>query len=283
MCKVLNVSRASFYHHFYYSKDISNEKSELLATILKIYYDSKKTYGAPRIATVLCNEGRNISIKTVGKYMNILGIRSISSLKFPKKKNTMNDNEKCKIQNLIKYLDVNRPNQVWVTDITYIKTKEDGWVYLSSIIDLYSRKVIAWNIGSEMKKELVLQTLKMAFKKRNYPTNVIIHSDKASQYRSHAFRELITKHHCIFSYTSLNHSCDENAHQESFHASLKKEWLYLYTYNTLAEVKRAVFQYIEGFYNPKRLHSSLGYVSPDTFETNFFLQIPLLPMSNLLT
>ena len=95
MCKVLNVSRASFYHHFYYSKDISNEKSELLATILKIYYDSKKTYGAPRIATVLCNEGRNISIKTVGKYMNILGIRSISSLKFPKKKNTMNKIFRC--------------------------------------------------------------------------------------------------------------------------------------------------------------------------------------------
>lgn len=283
MCKVLNVSRASFYHHFYYSKDNSNEKSELLVKISEIHYDSKRTYGAPRITAVLRNEGRNISIKTVGKYMNILGIKSISSIKFPKRKNTMSDSEKNKIQNLIKDLDVNRPNQVWVTDITYIKTKEEGWVYLSSIIDLYSRKVIAWNIGRDMKKELVIQTLEMAFKKRNYPTNIIIHSDKGSQYRSHAFRELITKHHCIFSYTSLNHSCDENAHQESFHASLKKEWLYLQTYNTLADVKRAVFQYIEGFYNSKRLHSSLGYVSPDTFETNFLLQIPLLSMSNLLT
>lgn len=283
MCKTLNVSRASFYHYFYYSKDGSNPKSELLAKILEIYYDSKRTYGAPRIAVVLGKGGHKISTKTVNKYMNILGIKSTSHLSFPKKKNSMNDSEKSKIKNLIKNLDIIRPNQVWITDITYIKTKEEGWVYLSSIIDLYSRKVIAWNIGHNMRKELVIQTLEMAFKKRNYPTNVIIHSDKGSQYRSHAFRCLIAKHHCIFSYTSLNHSCDENAHQESFHASLKKEWIYLQTYNTLSDVKRAVFQYIEGFYNSKRLHSSLGYVSPDTFETNFLLQIPLLSMSNLLT
>lgn len=283
MCKTLNVSRASFYHYFYYSKDDSNRKSELLAKILKIYYDSKRTYGAPRIAVVLGKEGHKISTKTVSKYMNILGIKSTSSLSFPKKKNSMSDSEKLKIKNLIKNLDIIRPNQVWITDITYIKTKDEGWVYLSSIIDLYSRKVIAWNIGHNMRKELVIQTLEMAFMKRNYPTNVIIHSDKGSQYRSHAFRALVAKHHCIFSYTSLNHSCDENAHQESFHASLKKEWIYLQTYNTLSDVKRAVFQYIEGFYNSKRLHSSLGYVSPDTFETNFLLQIPLLSMSNLLT
>lgn len=283
MCKTLNVSRASFYHYFYYSKDGSNRKSELLAKILKIYYDSKRTYGAPRIAVVLGKEGHKISTKTVSKYMNILGIKSTSSLSFPKKKNSMSDSEKLKIKNLIKNLDIIRPNQVWITDITYIKTKDEGWVYLSSIIHLYSRKVIAWNIGHNMRKELVIQTLEMAFMKRNYPTNVIIHSDKGSQYRSHAFRALVAKHHCIFSYTSLNHSCDENAHQESFHASLKKEWIYLQTYNTLSDVKRAVFQYIEGFYNSKRLHSSLGYVSPDTFETNFLLQIPLLSMSNLLT
>lgn len=283
MCEVLNVSRASFYHYFFYSKDQANEKSNLLIRISEIYYDSKQTYGAPRITAVLRKEGLTISVKTVSKYMNILGLKSISSLKFPKKKNTMSDEEKKNIKNLIKDLNIHRPNQVWTTDITYIKTKQDGWVYLSSIIDLYSRKVIAWNIGHDMKKELVLKTLEMAFKNRNYPTNVIIHSDKGSQYRSYAFRKLVTSHHCLFSYTSLNHSCDENANQESFHASLKKESIYLQSYNTLSDVKRVIFQYIEGFYNTRRLHSSLGYVSPNTFESNFFLQIPLLPMSNLLT
>ena len=283
MCIVFHISRASFYHYFYYSNDTSRHKSQLLARISEIYYDSKRIYGAPRISAVLRKEGLRISTKTVSIYMNILGIKSISSLSFPKKKNSMSDSEKAKIKNLIKNIDIIRPNQVWTTDITYIKTKEDGWVYLSSIIDLFSRKVIAWNIDYNMKKELVIQTLETAFKVRDYPTNVIIHSDKGSQYRSHSFRHLISKHHCLFSYTSLNHSCDENAHQESFHASLKKEWLYLYSFNTLSDVKRAVFQYIEGFYNSKRLHSSLGFVSPISFESNFFLHIPLLPMSNLLT
>ena len=134
-----------------------------------------------------------------------------------------------------------------------------------------------------MKKELVIQTLNLAFKNRNYPFNVIIHSDKGSQYRSHAFRQLVLKHNCLFSYTSLNHSCDENATQESFHATLKKEWLYHQSFNTLQDVERAVFEYIEGFYNTKRVHSSIGYTSPNDFESNFFTKIPLLSLSNLLT
>lgn len=282
MCDVFNVSRASFYHYFYYSNK-SDYKLKLLIKILEIYYNSHRIYGAPRIAAVLRNEGHNVSVKTVGKYMNILDIKSIIYEKFPAKNNRMSDKEKSLINNLIKDLDITHPNQVWITDITYIKTKEEGWVYLSSIIDLYSRKVIAWNIGKNMKKELVLKTLNMAFKNRKNPKHVIVHSDKGSQYRSHAFRKLISDHHCLYSYTSLNHSCDENANQESFHASLKKEWLYHQSFNTLLDVQRAVFEYIEGFYNTNRLHSSLGFSSPNAFENNFFDKIPLLTLSNLLT
>lgn len=283
MCEVLNVSRASFYKYWYQRNNNVETKVYILSRILTIYYNSKRIYGAPRIASVLRNEGLNISTKTVSKYMNILDIHSISYTKFPKKKSTMNDKEKALIVNLIKDLDVYRPNQVWITDITYIKTKEDGWVYLSSIIDLFSRKVISWNIGHNMKKELVITTLNNAFKNRNNPSNVIIHSDKGSQYRSHAFRKLISSHHCLFSYTSLNHSCDENANQESFHASLKKEWLYHMSFNTINDVKRAVFEYIEGFYNDHRLHSSLGYLSPTDYETNFKLNVPLISLSTILT
>lgn len=283
MCDTLNVPRSSFYHYFYYSNNNSTKKSELLTRIAQIYYDSKRIYGSPRITAVLRNEGHGVSVKTVGKYMNILGIHSIIAEKFKKKNNRMSDEEKSLIINLIKDLDIYRPNQVWVTDITYIKTKYDGWVYLSSIIDLFSRKVIAWNIDYNMKKELVIQTLQTAFKSRNFPKNVIIHSDKGSQYRSHAFRKLVVSNNCLFSYTSLNHSCDENANQESFHASLKKEWLYQQSFDTKEDVERAVFEYIEGFYNPIRVHSSLGYVSPITFEFNFFNKIPLLSLSNLLT
>ena len=280
LCKVLHVSRSSFYHYFYYSSDVNSfDKVHLISRILDIYYDSKCIYGAPRIAKVLNKEGINISVKTVSKYMHILDIQSVVASRFPKKKNSMSEKEKSLIINLIKDLNVSRPNQVWVTDITYIKTSLDGWVYLSSIIDLYSRKVIAWNIGRNMKKELVIKTLNSAFENRNFPYNVIIHSDKGSQYRSKSFRNLVLSHHCLFSYTSLNHSCDENAVQESFHASLKKEWLYNQKFDTLEDVQRAAFEYIEGFYNPKRIHSSIGYSSPEQFEFDYFSQLPpLLPV-----
>lgn len=274
MCDVLQVSRSSFYHYFYYSSDNSQNLLNLLLDILRIYHDSKMIYGSPRITAVLRKEGYTISSKTVSKYMNILGIQSIVKSKFPRKKSSLTDNEKSLIVNLIKNLSITHPNQVWITDITYIKTKYDGWVYLSSIIDLYSRKVIAWNVSNNMKKELVITTLNNAFKARGNPKNVIIHSDKGTQYRSHDFRHIIIKHNCLFSYTSLNHSCDENSNQESFHASLKKEWLYQKSFNNLKEVERAVFEYIEGFYNSKRIHSSLGYVSPLDFETEFYFQKP---------
>lgn len=240
MCNVLNISRASFYHYFYYSNnEIKNKKkSNLLIRIAQIYYDSKKIYDTPRIKAVLCKEGINISVKSVNKYMNLLGLKSIVYLNHSKSNNKLSDYEKSLIINRIKDLNIIRPNQVWTTDITYIKTKEEGFVYLSSIIDLFSRKIIAWNIGRNMKKDLVIKTLLMAFKNRNFPINVIIHSDKGSQYRSHAFRRIIVQHNCLYSYTSFHHSCDENANQESFHASLKKEWLYRNSFNNLNDVKR---------------------------------------------
>lgn len=283
MCKCLNISRSSFYHYFYYSKSYSDDKASILSRILTIFYNSKKTYGSPRITAVLNEEGLCISQKTVAKYMRTLNLCAVSKMNFPKRKSTITEQEKSKIINLIKNITIIRPNQVWTTDITYIKTKEDGTVYLSSIMDLFSRKIIAWNVGHNMKKELVLETLNNAFFIRNNPIDVIIHSDKGSQYRSYAFRDLIVKHKCLYSYTSLNHSCDENANQESFHATLKKEWLYSHSFDTIHDVRRACFEYIEGFYNTSRIHSSLGFLSPLNFELKFFSEIPLLSMSNLLT
>lgn len=285
MCDTFKISRASFYHYFYYSnnEEKNRKKAQLFIRIAKIFYDSKMIYGAPRITEVLRKEGHNISVKTVAKYMRLLDLKSIVSTNFPKKNSSLTDVEKALIINKIKGLDIYSINQVWTTDITYIKTKEDGFVYLSSIIDLYSRKVIAWNVEHNMKKETVLKTLQNAFKARNFPIGVIVHSDKGSQYRSHAFRKLVTDHDCLYSYTSLKHSCDENANQESFHASLKKEWLYRKDFNTIYDVIRAVFEYVEGFYNNKRIHSALGYVSPEQYEFQYFHNIPLLPLSNILT
>lgn len=198
--------------------------------------------------------------------MAIIGIRSIVSKKFKKKKSTLNDKEKSLIINLIKDLDIYRINQVWTTDITYIKTINDGTFYLISYIDYYSKKVIAWGLFYNQKTDNVIRVLKNAINKRKPKPGLICHSDKGSQFRSEFYRFYLNSNNFVFSYTSLNHSCDENAAQESFHASLKKECIYqrkLYNYH---DAYRAIFDYIEGFYNNTRVHSSIGYLSPIEFE-----------------
>lgn len=210
--------------------------------------------------------GLSISVSTVSRAMNTLGIKSIVAKKFPKKISRITGDEKKKIINLIKTLNITHINQVWTTDITYIKTINEGTFYLISFIDYFSKKVIAWNLFDRQKSEQIIIVLKSAIKKRKPNPGIIIHSDKGSQLRSKEYRKFLSNHNMVFSYTSLNHSCDENAAQESFHALLKKEWLYhkkLYNYE---DAYREIYNYIEGFYNPIRIHSSIGYVSPDTFE-----------------
>ena len=210
--------------------------------------------------------GLSISVSTVSRAMKTLGIKSIVAKKFPKKISRITGDEKKKIVNLIKNLNITHINQVWTTDITYIKTINEGTFYLISFIDYFSKKVIAWNLFDRQKSEQIIIVLKSAIKKRKPNPGIIIHSDKGSQLRSKEYRKFLSNHNMVFSYTSLNHSCDENAAQESFHALLKKEWLYhkkLYNYE---DAYREIYNYIEGFYNPIRIHSSIGYVSPDTFE-----------------
>ena len=210
--------------------------------------------------------GLSISVSTVSRAMNTLGIKSIVAKKFPKKISRITGDEKKKIVNLIKNLNITHINQVWTTDITYIKTINEGTFYLISFIDYFSKKVIAWNLFDRQKSEQIIIVLKSAIKKRKPNPGIIIHSDKGSQLRSKEYRKFLSNHNMVFSYTSLNHSCDENAAQESFHALLKKEWLHhkkLYNYE---DAYREIYNYIEGFYNPIRIHSSIGYVSPDTFE-----------------
>lgn len=198
--------------------------------------------------------------------MVIIGIKSVVSKRFPKKISRITDKEKSIIINLIKDLDINHMNQVWTTDITYIQTIKEGTFYLISYIDYFSKKVVSWGLFEDQKTDKILSVLKQAIKIRIPNPGLIIHSDKGSQMRSKEYRKFLNNNNFIFSYTSLNHSCDENAAQESFHASLKKEWLYQKKIYTFEDAYREIFNYIEGFYNPIRVHSSIGYVSPNNFE-----------------
>lgn len=198
--------------------------------------------------------------------MVLLGIKSIVSKRFPKKTSNLTKHEKLLIVNLIKDLDITRINQVWTTDITYIHTVHDGTFYLITFIDYFSKRVLSWGLFDQQKTKQILIVLEQAIQSRNPPPGLIVHSDKGSQMRSKIYRAYLSKHHMVFSYTSLNHSFDENAAQESFHASLKKECIYQQTLYTFEDAQRVIHNYIEGFYNPKRIHSSIGYLSPIEFE-----------------
>lgn len=198
--------------------------------------------------------------------MKLIGIKSIVSKNFPQKKSRITDEEKSLIINLIKNLEITHLNQVWTTDITYIKTINEGTFYLISFIDYLSKKVVAWGLFENQKTDKLIIVLKKAVLYRNPTPGLIIHSDKGSQMRSKIYRAFLKKYNFIFSYTSLNHSCDENAAQESFHSLLKKECLYQKKIYTFEDAYREIYNYIEGFYNPIRIHSSIGYLSPSDFE-----------------
>lgn len=206
------------------------------------------------------------SVSKVYRAMSIIGIRSIVSERFPKKKSYLTISEKRRIVNLIKNLVINHLNQVWTTDITYVKTIQEGTFYLITFIDYYSKRVVSWGLFSDQKTDKILIVLKKAINFRKPSPGLIVHSDKGSQMRSKEYRKFLKFHNFAFSYTSLNHSCDENAAQESFHASLKKECLYQKKIYTFEDAYREIYDYIEGFYNPIRVHSSIGYLSPIEFE-----------------
>lgn len=243
----------------------------MLSTILSIYSDSKGIYGAPKIKKILERQNIFISVKTVNNYMRILGIKSVVVKSYRNTRlSRLSDEEKLLIVNLIKNLDISHPNQVWTTDITYIKTVYDGTLYLISFIDQFTKKVVAWNLGFKMDSTFVDSTLELAISKAKPLPGLIVHSDKGSQFRAKSYRSILTKNHFIFSYTSLGHSCDENAAQESFHALIKKEWLHHRVLYHYSDAYRLIFEYIEGLYNTTRIHSSLGHFSPLEFETNYF-------------
>ncbi len=159
---------------------------------------------------------------------------------------------------------VARPNQAYVSDITYINTRE-GWLYLAVVIDLFSRKVVGWSMSSRMKAELVCDALKMAIWQRKPPAGLIVHSDRGSQYASHSYRTLLKMHGCVGS-MSRKGDCWDNAVAESFFGSLKQERVQWRNYQTRHEAQQDILNYIAIFYNGYRLHSYLGYVNPNKFE-----------------
>lgn len=267
MCKVLGVSPSGFYKWLKTQNEPQSAKeiykNEINQKISKSFHESMGTYGSPRVHDDLIEWGYIISMKTVARRMKELGLTATPKEKFVM---TTDSNHNLNVYpNMVKReFNVDEPNKVWVADITYIWTLE-GWLYLSSIMDLCSRKIIGWSQGSNMKKELTIQALNMAIISRQPPEGVIHHSDRGSQYCSNDYIEALNEHEMQISMSKKGDPYD-NACIESFHATLKKDLIFRRRFTTRAEAIKAINFYINSFYNEKRKHSTLGNCSPNQFE-----------------
>jgi transposase InsO family protein len=264
MAQVLGVSKSGYYSWLKRPESKrSLENKKLLEDIKKIHEESRRTYGSPRVHKALLKKGLKCSIKRVARLMCENNIRSKVRKKFKATTNSKHSNPVA--PNLLdRNFIVQAPDKVWVSDITYIYTNE-GWLYLCIIVDLYSRKVIGWSMGCRIDTKLVKRSFLMALINRNYPKGVLFHSDRGVQYTSKAFQSVLEKSKYVCS-MSRKGNCWDNACAESFFHTLKTEEVYHKKYKTRIEAKRSIFEYIEVFYNRKRIHSFLGDMSPEEYE-----------------
>ncbi len=265
MCQVLGVIRQCYYHYRRNkeNKPVDPEHQEMLMWVKEIAKASDDTYGSRRMKKALNALGFPISRNKARKLMKEANVQVRHRKKY---KVTTNSNHKQPVfDNLVqRQFDVPEPDQVYVADITYIWTQE-GWLYLAVVIDLFSRKVVGWSMGSRMKAQLVCDALTMAIWQRKPKAGLIHHSDRGSQYASKAFRKLL-KVHGINGSMSAKGDCWDNAVAESFFGSLKQERVHWRNYQTRYEAQQDILNYISMFYNSTRLHSTLDYVSPNNYE-----------------
>jgi putative transposase len=264
MSCVFEVSRAGYYQ--FIKGTVSNRKQEdnrLLEQIKVVYKESRETYGSPRIHAELRELGEACSRKRVSKIMRQAGIMAKMKKRF---KVTTRANPKAMPAPNVLQQDfmAEKPNQRWVADFTYVSTQE-GWLYVATVLDLFSRRIIGLAMSERMTDELVISALQQALTHRRPPEGIIHHSDRGSQYTSHDFQALLKKHHITASMSGTG-NCYDNAAMESFYHTLKTEHVHFENYKTREEAKQSIFEYVEVFYNRKRRHSTLGYSSPMMFE-----------------
>lgn len=264
MCRLLSVSASGYYDWRSRKPSRREEENRQLANKIKAIFDDEKSRaGALRITKRLNNEGTPVGRHRVAKIMRSNGWRARAAKKF---KATTNSNHQLPVApNLLQQnFSAHRPNEKWVSDITYIWTDE-GWLYLAVVMDLCSRKVVGWALCERMTKQLVIDALQMAIWSRKPPRGLILHSDRGSQYCSLDYQKLLTLHGIVCS-MSKRGDCYDNASMESWNHSFKVEAIHGEKFETRAIAKNHVFEYIEIYYNRKRLHSMIGYKSPELFE-----------------
>lgn len=264
MCRVLEVSRSGYYDWRNRPPSARAQANQRLTDdIRRIHQEHKGRVGAPRITRHLHEEGQRVGKNRVAHLMSSEGLRAKAARKY---KATTNSNHTLPVApNLLEQdFSATAPNQKWVSDITYIATDE-GWLYLAVVVDLYSRRVVGWAMSERMMAKLVCDALQMALWCRKRPRGVIVHSDRGSQYCSGDYQRLLQDNGLVCS-MSKKGDCYDNAAMESWNHSLKVEAIHGERFVTRQAAKDQVFEYIEVYYNRKRLHSRLGYLSPEAFE-----------------
>lgn len=264
MCSVVETAKSGFYRWMKHNREYkSSYETYLLLRIQEVFEHSRRVYGSRRVTHALRKSGVICYLNQVSKLMRLNGLRAKTKRKFRK---TTDSVHKMPVSpNLLnRNFAVEEKNRVWVGDITYIWTRE-GWLYLSTVIDLYSRRVVGYSVSDRITKDLVIDSLNRALSSRKPEMGLIFHSDRGSQYASEDFRKLL-KDKGIEQSMSRSGDCWDNAVAESFFKTIKSELICWHKFQTRQEAELRIFEYIEIFYNRWRLHSANNYQSPNDFE-----------------
>ena len=264
MCQVLGVQRSGYYA--WKDRPLSSRaqaNAELLVKVRQAFHYSRCTYGSLRIHHYWLRQGYHFSRHRIARLMKSAHLIPVRVVKWHPHTTQQRLGARTAPNLLNQDFQATRPNEKWVSDITYIDTSE-GWLYLASILDLYSRQVVGWAMGEQNDTNLVEKAWRMAVTNRHPPRHLLHHSDRGCQYTSEAYLKLLEQAECKIS-MSRTGNCYDNAVMESFHATLKGECA-VSSYVTRAEARMSIFEFIEVWYNRQRLHSSLGYLSPIEYE-----------------
>jgi putative transposase len=266
LCEVMQVSRSGFYayEHRQAHRAINRVELELVGRVKGIAAETRQSYGSRRMAKQLQEEGFSVGRAKARRLMQAAGV----SVQRPRARGPVTTDSRhgygVADNVLARQFDVAKPDQAWAGDITYVWTAE-GWLYLSVLLDLYSRKVVGWAMSSHRNTALVHNAFAMALGRRRPSAGLVHHSDRGSQYASHTYRHRLSDHGIVCSMSGKG-DCLDNAVAERFFGSLKREWTSHCDYATRQEAKADIIAYIEMFYNSRRKHSYLGYVSPNDYE-----------------
>lgn len=267
LCQVLEVSLSGYYD---WEKRKSCpaprtvEEALLRVQIARIHQESRQTYGAPRVQMCLRTQGQRHGRNRIARLMREQSLCGRQKKRYRVRTTDSRQDQPIAPNPLAQMPSASRPNQIWVADITYVATAA-GWVYIAAILDLYSRRVVGWAVGQQINTALVLLALNMALCHRQPPAGLVFHCDRGVQYASLEYRQRLEAAQLIAS-MSRKANCYDNAVMEAFWSTLKCELIYRRDFENAAQVRPALFDYIEVFYNRQRLHSALGYRSPAEFE-----------------